>query len=361
MGRLSQMEQKNRLWEDIEAQEDNLKQVIEHLFTSERQNISDASSFLKNTKPTTLIGIGSAAYLCEPARALLQQNGLPASVIYASDALYNAIPSLKKTNVIINSRSGETVEIVKLGQALVEEGVPFVLITNEPNSTTAKLAKHVIWCNSRKDELVSINIVTSMMTATLILVSEIIGILKKITPSLSQLPITLGKVIQTSSERAEEIRDFFLETRPIYLLYRGADKGAAYCARLVLEEVARHPAIAMEAGEFRQGPIEVVDQSFGAVMFIPQGIQGELNLTLAQNILDNQGRVMLVGNCAQSFKPNQLVIPIPTTSNELLPVIGVVPVQILSYLLADSKGYNPGEVRYISKVITTEEGIPNQG
>ncbi len=355
------MEQNNPLWNDIQAQGDNLKTVIAHLLGQEMSHIEQSAAFLKNEKPITLIGIGSAAYLCEPAAAVLQQNGRPAYVVCASDALYSALPSLRQTNVVINSRSGETIEVVKVCQALVQEDIPYILITNEPESTAAKTARHVIWSNSRKDELVSINIVTSMMTTTLILALATLGLLDSFRPALERLPNTLAETVQKSSVLAQKIGGLLGETRPVYLLYRGADKGAAYCGRLVLEEVARRPAVAMEAGDFRQGPMEVVDSHFGAVVVAPQGAQGNLNLTLAKNILESQGRVLLIGNCAEDSADNHLNIPIAEIPNELLSVVAVVPAQVLAYEIAKAQGFTPGEVRYISKVITTEEGIPNQG
>lgn len=355
------MEQNNPLWNDIQAQGENLKKVIAHLFGQEMPRLEQAAAFLKNEKPITFIGIGSAAYLCEPAAAVLQQNGRPAYVVCASDAFYNALPSLRQTNVVINSRSGETIEVVKVSQTLAREGIPYVLITNEPQSAAAKTARHVIWSNSRKDELVSINIVTSMMTTTLILSLAALGLLDSFRPALERLPAALAETVQKSSALAQKIGGLLGKTRPVYLLYRGADKGAAYCGRLVLEEVARRPAVAMEAGDFRQGPMEVVDEDFGAVIIIPQGAQGNLNLSLAKNILENKGRVLLVGNCAETSDENHLGISIAETPNELLSVAAVVPAQILAYETAKAQGYTPGEVRYISKVITTEEGIPNQG
>jgi glucosamine 6-phosphate synthetase-like amidotransferase/phosphosugar isomerase protein len=44
----------------------------------------------------------------------------------------------------------------------------------------------------------------------------------------------------------------------------------------------------------------------------------------------------------------------------LRPLLEIVPVQVLAYHLAQAQGYEPGQVRYITKVILTEEGIPNK-
>jgi glucosamine--fructose-6-phosphate aminotransferase (isomerizing) len=159
----------------------------------------------------------------------------------------------------------------------------------------------------------------------------------------------------------DAFQQFFEARRPIYLLYRGFSRSSAYCGRLVLEEVARMPAVPLEAAEFRQGPNEVIDERFVSILFVPEGRQGELNRSLARDIWSNGGRVMLVGDISDAEShPHALLFPIPATANFLRPILEVVPVQLLAYRMAEAQGYTPGEVRYISKVILSEEGIPNQ-
>ena len=353
----------NQLWSDIQAEGANLQHVVEHLYTTERAQIEQAAAFLRNERPLALIGVASAAYVCMPAEIYLGQRGRSASVISASDALYSLLPALKESNVVINTRSGETVEVVKLGQALHEQGIPFVAITNEPGSRLASLATHVVWADTHKDDLVSINVVTGMMTATLVLAAAVTGELDSLRPAFERLAGEMGGVVARAAGQAGVLRDLLGGLRPLYLLYRGHSKGAAYCGRLVLEEVSRTPAIAMESAEFRQGPNEVIDERFGAVVFAPEGKQGELNLALANDILRCGGRVLLVGSLAADAlgdAPGSLVFPIPAVGDALSPVLAVAPVQVLAYELAKAQGFTPGEVRYITKVILSEEGIPNQ-
>jgi len=350
----------NLLWEDIQAQSDNLLHVIEHLYGRERDHLEKAGEFLRNDRPIALIGVASAAYLCMPAEFYWNKCGRYASLVNASDAFYDLLPMLRHANVVINSRSGETVEIVKLGRALTENDIPFIAITNEPESTLAGMASHVVWSNTRKDELVSINVVTGMMITTLALASASIGRLDEIYLQLDQLGHRMPDVIQRARDQADELLDLLKSIRPLYLIYRGASKGSAHCGRLVLEEVSRFPSIPLEAAEFRQGPNEVIDERFGAVIFVPEGQPGNLNRSLGEDILRSGGRVLFIGNVNQINHPNARIFPIPGIPDELRPVLEIVPLQFLAFHLAQSQGYTPGEVRYISKVILNEEGIPNQ-
>jgi glucosamine--fructose-6-phosphate aminotransferase (isomerizing) len=345
----------NILWNDILAQPANLANVVGHLYGAERARLEAAAYFMQNDRPIAFIGVASAAYLCYPAASTLCEHGRFATVIDAADALYTHLPALKDANVIVNTRSGETAEIVKLGEALQANNIPFVAITNEPQSTLAKIARHVIGSNTRKDDLVSINVVTGMMTTTLALAAAISGELELSRAAFEALPAQMDAVLSESVQRGREFQQIFKHIRPIHLLYRGALKGAAYNGRLVLEEIARTPAVPVEAAEFRQGPNEVVDERFGAVVFVPGGRPGALNRSLVKDIRRSGGTVLAVGEVEDYFS-----LSIRSVPDELLSLLAVVPVQVLAYQLAEGQGYTPGTTRYITKVIVAEEGIPNQ-
>jgi glucosamine--fructose-6-phosphate aminotransferase (isomerizing) len=351
----------NFLWTEIQAQGDNLRHVIGHLYGAELKPLQEAGKFLRNDKPIVFVGMGSAAYLCLPSEFYFNQQGRYANVLYASEVFYNnLIPALKNTNVVFNSRSGETVEVVKLSEALTEAKIPFVALTNEPESTLARQATHVVWSDSRKDELVSINIVTGMMLATLVLTAEALGQLAAVRPILDKLATAMDDTVILASQQAEAIASLLEPIRPVYLLARGASKGAAFCARLVLEEVSRHPAVYLESSEFRQGPIEVVDDQFGALIFVADGQPGQLDLSLAQDILANGGRAMVIGSDVDSLggSDSSLTFPLASLPAAFRSVLEVVPAQVLAYKSAERQGREPGTVRYIAKVITSERGIP---
>jgi glucosamine--fructose-6-phosphate aminotransferase (isomerizing) len=116
----------------------------------------------------------------------------------------------------------------------------------------------------------------------------------------------------------------------------------------------------MGAAEFRQGPNEVVDEQFGAIVFAGEGKTGDLNRSLCHDILANGGRVLLVGSLSGETNSERLcTFAIPDLPDYLRPVLEVIPLQALAYELALRKGLEPGTVRYITKVILNEAGIPN--
>lgn len=355
----------NPLWADIHAQGENLRHVIDHLYGAERQSLVEAAQFLQNDKPIGFVGMTSAAYTCHPAELFLGQHGRFASTIGAPDALYSLLPALKQTNVIINSRSGETAEIVKLSQVMAVAGVPFLAVTNEPASTLADRATHVVWSNTRKDDLVSINVITGMTLTCFALAAAVLGELDAIRAGMDRLVAEMDSAVQQATDLGDRLAGQFAETRPLYLLYRGETKLAALCGRLVLEEVARYPAVPLEVGEFRQGPIEVVDERFGAVLFAASGEMAAFDKELVEDIRSCGGRALVVGAAPEFGSQVRAdagisVFPIGSLPGLLSPIVQLAPIQLLAYKLAELQGYEPGTVRYITKVITSETGIPNR-
>ena len=216
---------KNQLWLDIQAQSENLRSVIEHLYGHERKNIDETASFLRTDRPIVLVGIASAAYLCLPAETYLCQKGRLASVICASEAIYNRLPALKDAKIPINSRSGETGRRCETQPYFKRKSkIPFALITNEPESSAPRLADHVIWTNTRKDLLVSINIITGMMSTTLVTAAAVVNQMDVIRPAFDRLVNQFPSIVQQAAFKADELAKFFDAICPIYLLYRGLNK-----------------------------------------------------------------------------------------------------------------------------------------
>lgn len=344
----------NPLKADILSQGNNIGAVIDHLFGQEQERLRVAAQFVKPDKPIVLIGVASAAYLCWPAQVYLSQRGRVTRIMNAADALYHEWPALKDANVVINSRSGETAEIVKLAERLQDQAIPFLALTNEPASTLAHMTDHVLWANTRRDDLVSINVVTGMMLTTLIWAASVSGDLNQVRPALEKLPEAVGATAEYALEIADQLVDSISTRSPLYLLSRGASQGAGLCGRLVLEEVARQPAVALEAAEFRQGPNEVIDDRFGALLFIGGGETAVLTRALSQEIHRYGGKVIAIGTQDAIDGLPGMTVQIPMAPATFAPILEVIPVQGLAYKLAERQGYEPGTVRYITKIIAAE-------
>jgi glucosamine--fructose-6-phosphate aminotransferase (isomerizing) len=193
-----------------------------------------------------------------------------------------------------------------------------------------------------------------MMLTTLVWAASVRGELVRMSAALETLPDLMSLTIEHTIQMADRMAETISGSRPIYLLARGASQGATLCGRLVLEEVARQPAVALEAAEFRQGPNEVVDEHFGAILLLGNGKTVPLNRSLGLEIQRHGGKVITVGVEDDIKNLPGMTFSLPGMAEPFMPILEVVPIQGLAYKLAESRGFTPGLVRYITKIIREE-------
>lgn len=345
------------VWNDITSQVDNLHQVIENHAASSQAKMERAAGLLKSARSIIYAGVGSGLNATIPAYVYLMGAGIPSQYIDATELTYDVFAGSKGSALVLNTRSGETVDLIKLATMAREAHVPTVAVTNEPGSTVGRLADICIPTHSRWDELVVLSAYGGMLATELILASHVAGKPDQMLTDLRTAANAMQAVFDQALGNREKARDTFGAGYPIYLLGRGASFASALAGTLVLQEMARQAAIPMAGGLFRQGPIEVVDDRFRAFVFEGAGEASSLNISLARDLAAAGGQVYWIGNASLA---GALSLQLPKLSAYVLPLLEIIPLHLLAYDLAEKQGYQPGTVRYIQKVITTESGIPNQ-
>jgi glucosamine--fructose-6-phosphate aminotransferase (isomerizing) len=345
------------VWNDITAQVDNLKQVVARHAQAPRPELELAAGLLAKANRVIFSGVGSGLNATIPAFSYLMANGVAAQVVDSTEAIYDMLPGMRGAALVLNTRSGETAELIRLAQLAREHAIPTVAVTNELNSTVGKLATVAVPTQSRWDELVVISALGGMMATELALAGQVTGRIDSMLDDLQAAADAAGTVLQAVIEQRAALLELFREARPVYLLGRGPSIASTLGGELVLEEMARRPAVSMATGLFRQGPLEVVDERFRAFFFGGVGQQAALNARLATELMSRGAGVCWVGT---SPLAGALNIPLPDLPAHVLPLLEIMPCHVLAYDLAKSQGYEPGEVRYIQRVITSEEGIPNE-
>ena len=238
-----------------------------------------------------------------------------------------------------------------------EAGIPTVAVTNEPESTVGRMANVCIPTHSRWDDLVVLSAYGGMVATELILASYVSGEPVQMLEDLRAAAGEMQVIFDRALENRHRASAMFGVDRPIYLLGRGASYASALAGTLVLEEMARQSAIPMAGGLFRQGPIEVVDSRFTAILFEGAAEPAALSFSLGRDLLSAGGHVYWIGSAELLGALN---LNLPKLPSHLLPLLEVIPLHMLAFDLAEKQGYEPGTVQYIQKVITTETGLPNQ-
>ena len=342
------------VWDDILSNPSNLHNIIHAFASSDPTPLKQAAALIRKAGRVVFAGVGSGMNACIPAVYYLAEHGFPAQYVDATEAAYGLFPGLKDCVIVLNTRSGETAEVIRLGERARAAGIPVITVTNEPGSTAGSLADVCLPNHSRWDDLVVISAYVGMVSAELVLASMVIGQPDALLLDLQDTAYAMEATLKQAIDLRQEMLALLRTASPIYLLGRGPSLASAHGGALVIQETSRRSCLAMATGLFRQGPIEAVSPDFRAIVFEGYDETSALSHRLCQELLDNQAGLAWIG---KSNLRGALNFPLPDLPAHVLPLLEVIPTQVLAYDLALDSGIQPGTVRHIQRVITTEAGI----
>lgn len=328
----------NPLISDILGQPDSLQRLLAYHSGDGLDSLSRAAAEIRHAHRVIFSGMGSSLFASMTAVGALAAQGRAAFAIDAAEMLYYYRAFGRDTLAVLVSRSGETVEVIKLISILREQGVHIVGVTNVAGSTLAKQADVSILVNSDPDHLVALRTYTGTAATLLMLASRACD-------RTETAPANLPDLMRAEIEREMEAPPF--EWNPhsrIYVLGRGPSLGSVYEGALLFHETARTPAVPMSCAQFRHGPVEAVTPDLVAFVFTSQPETHDLDERLAEDLIDLGARVRAI-----SF-------PI---SGPWAAVLDVIPIQIAAVRLAEARGVPPASFQFAPMVTVDETGFRN--
>ncbi len=327
------------LLQNILDQPANLVGVCDYHLGDGQLSLHQAARVIGSARRLILSGMGSSLFACYPLSNYLAAHGIASAVLDTAELLHYQQPAWQNAVVILVSRSGESVEVVKLLPSL--HAATIIGITNEPDSTLARRAQHVVLMASCPDQAVAVQTYTATLATLYLLGAAAVGE-DQAERELRSVSASMASGMNQWAAASEAWRSFFESATSVYLLARGASIASAKEGALLFHEVAKFPAISMGAGNFRHGPVEVVDAKFRAIVFAPDDSTRELNLALARDLASLGGQVQFIR---------------AETPAALACVSEIVPVQLAALRLAEWRGIVPGSFRVAAQVTRSEEGF----
>lgn len=345
------------MWDDILANPGNLQSVLISHLNSDRRALTKAAMMIHQSRHVVFTGVGSGLNATIPASYYLMNHGFPSQYLDATEASYQLFPGLKDSVIVLNTRSGETAELVRLVRLARQELIPTIAVTNEPKSQVGQNADVCIPTYSRWDELVVVSAFLGMAASELLLAAMVLNTFDQMAGEIQVAADLMSGTLQQVIAQRKELVNTLKDANPLYILGRGPSLASAISGALVIQETSRRHVIALPTGMFRQGPIEVLNPQFRAIMFEGCGETALLNRQLAQELLEQGGKIVWVGG---NHLPGATHVALPELPDYILPLLEIIPAQVLAHDLALYDGITPGQVKHIQRVITSEAGIMGQ-
>lgn len=346
----------SRLLVDIRNQERSLIKVLAAQIGGGRAQLTEAGRLLRSAQKIVITGIGASLHSAYPLYYELAGRGWNCTIVESAELLHYQERICAGAVVVVVSRSGESVEIVKLLGRLKPTAQSVIAVCNEPDSTLAKEANVAVIVGSLPDQIVAVQSYTGTVAAVLLLAGEAAGEFEKVRGEIADCLPQISPLIAEQWERIGEWDDFYPVGAPIYFLGRGPSYASALEGALLVGETAKEPAVGMAAGNFRHGPVEIVDSNFRGVVFAARGKTRALNIALAKELERFGGRVRVIGQAGED-SGGLGMIGLPEVTERIAPLVDIVPVQLAALRLAFVKGLEIGKFRHTGQVTRDEVGF----
>jgi glucosamine--fructose-6-phosphate aminotransferase (isomerizing) len=174
----------------------------------------------------------------------------------------------------------------------------------------------------------------------------------------SELKLIPDKVeeILNLNDQIEKIAEEFKDATNFLYLGRGYNFPVALEGALKLKEISYIHAEGYPAAEMKHGPIALIDENMPVVFIAPKDSTYEKIVSNIQEVKARGGKIIAIITEEDEFLKNLVdyTIKIPHTIRMLMPILSVIPLQLLAYHIAVKKGLNVDQPRNLAKSVTVE-------
>jgi glutamine---fructose-6-phosphate transaminase (isomerizing) len=289
---------------------------------------------------------------------------IPVEVEYASEFRYRN-PVIREGDVVIAiSQSGETadtlaaIELAKSKGAIIF-GVCNVVGSSIPRNTHAGAYTHAgpeIGVASTKAftaQLTVLNMIALIVAQKKGTITE--QKFHELLVEMENIPAKVEQALKLDKQ-IEAIADEFKDATNFLYLGRGYNFPVALEGALKLKEISYIHAEGYPAAEMKHGPIALIDQEMPVVFIATKDSSYEKVVSNIQEVKARKGRVIAIVTEGDTQIPKmaEFVIEVPATLEPLMPLVSVVPLQLLSYHIAVMRGCNVDQPRNLAKSVTVE-------
>jgi glucosamine--fructose-6-phosphate aminotransferase (isomerizing) len=289
---------------------------------------------------------------------------LPVEVEYASEFRYRNPVVDPHTLVIGISQSGETADTLAAIREAKRRGARTIGLVNVVGSTIAREVDGGIYLHAGPEVGVASTKAFTSQVAALALISLRIARLRNLSilqgrqfiEALHQLPGQVAQILERSSEIEELASRFLRTTRNALYLGRGVNFPVALEGALKLKEISYIHAEGYPAAEMKHGPIALIDENMPVVFIAPRDAVHSKIVSNIEEVKARGGKVIALINQGDTEieRLADATFTIPETLDLLTPILTSIPLQLLSYYVAVSRGCNVDQPRNLAKSVTVE-------
>ena len=289
---------------------------------------------------------------------------IPVEVEYASELRYRN-PIILPSDVVIGlSQSGETADTLAALNLAKEKGAFLYGIINSVGSSIARLTDAGSYIHAGQEIGVASTKAFTGQVTTLSLMAIELGYKRGTIPKsyylqllneLERIPSKIERILE-STEKIRYIASEIKDASNALYLGRGYNFPIALEGALKLKEISYIHAEGYPAAEMKHGPIALIDENMPVIVIATNQSAYDKVVSNIQEVKARKGKVIAVVVEGDTEIKNLAdhTIEIPSTDEPLTPLLSVIPLQLLSYYIAELRGCNVDQPRNLAKSVTVE-------
>jgi glucosamine--fructose-6-phosphate aminotransferase (isomerizing) len=332
--------------------------------------ISDAN--FRELESVRIVACGTSWHAALAGKFMIEKLArIPVEVDYGSEFRYRDPIVSKRVLTVVISQSGETADTLAAQREAKSKGSKTLAICNVIGSMITREAAGTLLTHAGPEiGVASTKAFTSQLTALFILamhLGQTRGTLdeersKCLVQELMRIPGKLESVLSYDGVYDELVKRLFRAKDFLYL-GRGIHFPIALEGALKLKEISYIHAEGYPAGEMKHGPNALIDENLPVVVIATRDpssaesqVRYEKTLSNIQEVKARNGIVIALATEGDE-EPGKLadfVVPIPASNELLLPILEIVPLQLLAYHIAVRLGCDVDQPRNLAKSVTVE-------
>jgi glutamine---fructose-6-phosphate transaminase (isomerizing) len=331
-----------------------------------------SEDFIAKLERIHIVACGTSWHAALVGKFLIEELArIPVEIDYGSEFRYRDPLVDRHSLLIAISQSGETADTLAAVREAKMKKARVLSICNVVGSMLSRESDGTLYIRSGPEiGVASTKAFTCQLTIILLVALYLAQARKKIQPEqlakilsdLSQLPQSLEKILAQNSSYEKIAKAIHKCTNALFL-GRGIHYPIALEGALKLKEISYIHAEGYPAGEMKHGPNALIDKNLPVITLAAKDEKNPKSVLRYEKMLSNieevrarEGIIVAVANEEDDHIAQiaDYVIQAPETNDHLLPILLIVPLQLLAYHIAVLRGCDVDQPRNLAKSVTVE-------
>jgi glucosamine--fructose-6-phosphate aminotransferase (isomerizing) len=319
---------------------------------------------LREVDRILILGCGTALHSGIVGEYIIESLAqIPVETDFASEFRYRNCPLDRRTLVFAVSQSGETADTLGALREAKRKGYRVLGICNNVASTIARESDGGVYMHAGPEIGVAATKSFTSQVTIFVLLALLFGRMRHLSAAqgramleaIEQLPELISRVL-TQNEAIKKVAQKYHKSQSMLLFGRQYQYGIALEGALKMKEISYIHAEGYPSAELKHGIIAMIDEQVPSILICPHDSVLDKNLNNLQEIKARRGKVIAIateGDTRVSELADDALF-IPPAPEYLLPILSVIPLQLLSYHTAVVLKRDVDKPRNLAKSVTVE-------